>query len=348
MKLIPKHQKPSDPLQIYLDSDVHKKYSKDLPSNEADPIGELLVESAFLGKPLELAGKYIFKPIVKYGVNKFKNIIPNNSNKNITQRFLKFVGSDGKPKSKAIPKTQLQQDMYNMLEKNGVDMSKIDIKDIDKALELREKTLFSSGKRFSYQQPVTHNTQLIQDIDNGIEVGYIDLRNPYLINTKNFSDEVWKIYSSNPRNKGLRIGMVENTAKTKKLGKIYNGEQERLTNSAIQVAKQQGYDGVISGESLLSPEKTVNMYKKYKYKKILDYNGKYNWQNHNINLQQQLGPVYLIEQPSYKTIVKSKVFDPKIIDQNGKMKINWKKGASMFSTYSIPITIGEYIYDKNK
>jgi hypothetical protein len=37
------------------------------------------------------------------------------------------------------------------------------------------------------------------------------------------------------------------------------------------------------------------MYKKYKYKKILDYNGKYNWQNHNVNLQQQPGPVYLIE-----------------------------------------------------
>ena len=131
INLIQKYQNPSDPLQIYLDSDVHKKYSKDLPSNEADPIGKLFVEGAFLGKPLELAGKY-------------------------------------------------------------------------------------------------------------------------------------------------------------------------------------------------------------------------NWQNHNINLQQQPGPVYLIEQPSYKTIVKSKVFDLKIIDQNGKMKINWKKGASMFSTYSIPITIGEYIYDKNK
>lgn len=121
-----------------------------------------------------------------------------------------------------------------MLEQSGIDMSKIGIEDINKALELREQQLFSSGKRFSYQEPVTHNTELIRDIDNGQEIAYIGLKKPYLTNDKDFVEDAWVQYSSNPRNKGLKIDMVENLSQTKPgFNKIYHGEQERLTNSAI-------------------------------------------------------------------------------------------------------------------
>ena len=268
-----------------------------------------------------------------------------NKKGNITQNFLKFVGGSGKPSAPAIPKTQAQKEMYKMLEQSGIDMSKIGIEDINKALELREQQLFSSGKRFSYQEPVTHNTELIWDVDNGEKIAYIDLRKPYLTNDKGFAEDAWVQYSSNPRNKGLKIGMVENMSQTKPgFNKVYHGEQERLTNSAIQVGKEQGYDGVVSGESLLSPERTVKMYPKYKHKRVLDQNGTYNWQNHNPGLPQQPGPVYMLEQPTYETIVKSKIFDPKIIDSKGKMKIVWRKGASMFTAWGVPITIGGYAY----
>lgn len=86
------------------------------------------------------------------------------------------------------------------------------------------------------------------------------------------------------------------------------------------------------------------MYPKYKHKKVLDQNGTYNWQNHNPGLPQQPGPVYMLEQPTYETVVKSKIFDPKIIDSKGKMKIDWRKGASMFTAWGVPVTLGGYIY----
>lgn len=284
---------------------------------------------------------------IKEGLSKIPLFFKSN-NGNITENFLKFVGGSGKPTSQAVPKTQAQKEMYQMLEQSGVDMSKIGIEDINKALELREQQLFASGKRFSYQEPVTHNTEIIRDIDNGQEVAYIGLRKPYLTNDKGFAEDAWIQYSSNPRNKGLKIDMVENLSQTKPgFNKTYHEEQERLTNSAIQVGKQQGYEGVVSGESLLSPEKTVKMYPKYKHKRVIDQNGTYNWQNHNSGLPQQSGPVYMLEQPTYKTVVKSKIFDPKIIDSNGKMKIDWKKGASMFTAWGVPITIGGYTYATN-
>lgn len=87
-----------------------------------------------------------------------------------------------------------------------------------------------------------------------------------------FSPEAWEAYINNPRKQGLGIGMVENSTQTHP--ELYNtpikGIQERLTNSAIDVSKQQGYKGVVSGEALLSPEKTTRLYPKYKHKRLLD------------------------------------------------------------------------------
>lgn len=95
------------------------------------------------------------------------------------------------------------------------------------------------------------------------------MRKPELFNNGRFDDKAWEVYSNNPKNKGLRVGMIENMSKTtpNAYSRTYKGIQERLTNSAIDVAHQQGYEGVVSGEVLLSPEKTTHMYPKYRSKK---------------------------------------------------------------------------------
>ena len=259
---------------------------------------------------------------------------------NITQNFLKFTGGNGHPMTPAIPRTQAQLELYGMLKSAGVDMSKIDISDINKALKLREDALIQSGKSFSYQQPVTTNSEIIYSIDNGVKTGYIDLRKPFQDGSI-FSKEAWEAYISNPRKQGLGVGMVENSSQIhpELYNKQYKGIQERLTNSAIDVAKEQGYKGVVSGEALLSPEKTIKMYPKYKYKTLLDNNGRYHWQNHNPEMTEQLGPVYMLEKPTFKTITKSQIFDPRIIDNNGNMKINWGKGATLFNSFTLPLTL---------
>ena len=127
-----------------------------------------------------------------------------------------------------------------MLKGAGVDMSKISIEDINKALKLREEALLNSRKRFSYLQPVTERAEIIYDIDKGTKVGYIDLRKPFSYNGGRFTDEAWNFYITNPKNRGLRVGMVENLSKTtpNAYSKTYKGVQERLTNSAIDVAHQ--------------------------------------------------------------------------------------------------------------
>lgn len=97
-KLIPKNQNPSNPLQTYLNSDAHKIYQRDIPSNEADPIGELFVEGAIFGKPLELAGKYIAKPLLKPVINKINNkfgLIANN----IQNKYYSYLVNRAKQKN---------------------------------------------------------------------------------------------------------------------------------------------------------------------------------------------------------------------------------------------------------
>lgn len=328
-------------------------------------IGEAAVTAPTAVKDVELAYQAVRHPIqtaravktavqegtkvVKQLVAKGKNAVQRfkeSRNGNVTQNFLKFVGGNGNPTTPAIPRTTAQIEMYDRLKSAGVNMDKIGIEDIDKALQLREEALLSSGKSFSYQQPVTRNSEIIYSIDNGMKTGYIDLRKPFLTNDRGFAQEAWEAYKNNPRKKGLGIGMVKNSTQTapNKYTKQYKGIQERLTNSAIDVAKQQGYEGVVSGEVLLSPERTTRMYPKYKHKRVLDYNGRYHWQNHNPGMVEDTGPVYMLEEPTFKTITKSQVFDPTIINKEGKMRINWGKGSTMFNSFAIPTIFGSYLF----
>lgn len=295
-----------------------------------------------VGKVTKPIGKTIVEPIN----NTIQNIKKNINRNDVTSNFLKFTGGNGKPQSPAIPRTQAQIEMYGMLKKAGVDMNKIGIEDINKALQLREEALLSSGKSFSYQQPVTPTSEIIYSIDDGVKTGFIDLRKPFLTNDRGFASDVWESYKNNPRKKGLGVGMVENYTQTvpNKYSRIIKGIQERLTNSAIDVAKQQGYEGVVSGETLLSPERTVKMYPKYKHKRVIDQNGRYHWQNHNPGMSEQPGPVYMLKEPTYSTITKSQVFDPRIINKKGKMKINWKKGRTLFNSIAIPTTFSTYLF----
>lgn len=133
------------------------------------------------------------------------------------------------------------------------------------------------------------------------------------------------------------IGMVRNLSQG-----VKKGIQERMTNSAIQVNKSLNGKGVVSGETLLSPEKTSKMYPKYKNKELLGNFGEWQWNKHNPNMQNvSNGPVYLLKTGTYQTPTKSILFNPNIIDEKGTMHIDWK-----FIDYSNNVTYTHNIKHK--
>lgn len=102
--------------------------------------------------------------------------------------------------------------------------------------------------------------------------------------------------------------MVKNTSN----GRV-KGMQEFLTNAAIKTNRQLKGKGVVSGEELWQPEKTSKMYSKYKNKQTIG----------NIWGKSQNNPVYLLTKETYDVPTKSILFDPSIIDDSGKMHVDW-------------------------
>lgn len=66
-----------------------------------------------------------------------------------------------------------------------------------------------------------------------------------------------------------------------------------MTNSAIQLNKSLNGKGVVSGETLLSPEKTSKMYPKYKDKELLGNFGEWQWNKHNPNIIDEKGTMHI-------------------------------------------------------
>lgn len=111
-------------------------------------------------------------------------------------------------------------------------------------------------------------------------------------------------------------------------------------------AQQRGFKGIKSGEELLQPEKTTKMYKRYQNKIVLNNNGIYHWNSKTTNNN----PVYLLKSPTQQIISKDELFDPSIIDENGKMYINWLD-PNIYKSL-IPIGLGlnfnNYVFKKDK
>ena len=134
--------------------------------------------------------------------------------------------------------------------------------------------------------------------------------------------------------------------------------EERGLNSAIQFANQTGLNGVISGKMLLSAPKTYNVWKHFPEKEMIGNRGMH--QNTNMvpqnapmrfiteveemtggseELLYPYGNIYRLKKPSsLETKTKSTIFDPTIIDNNGKMKIDWNN-PNIFKAVGIPFGI---------
>lgn len=273
---------------------------------------------------------------------------------NVTDNLIKFIGGHTKGTSISIDKLRgLEKYQAIKLQEAGVDLSRLSIQDLQKAINLRKQELVKSAPngRVNIIRPESQfsGTQEVLDFvnDNGrfIPVG----------NTKlSLGDDIL-------------ISNTENIATVPNVHKV----EERALNSAIQLAQQTGRNGVRTGQELNSAPKTYNVWKHFNGKELVGNYGVHSNTNmineavqagklkNSLELDEEVlinsidqmkgdasrrllllnGPVYrLTKQSDLPTKTKSVLFDPKIIDSSGKMHVDWSN-PSIFKTL-LPFTAG--------
>lgn len=319
----------------------------------------LLALPNFIKKPVK-ALKQVGSKVVRDFTNsrKLGIVSPQFQGKSdITDRFLKYVG--GGIKGDPINMNNLsgvQKMQAIKLQEAGVDLSRISLQDLQKSINQRKWDIVNSAPngRFNVLNPseASSNVQnvldFIKDKNGYSRVGRTELR-------------------INNNTKNIQIGHTDNESSNKTINKV----AERGLNSAIQLSNQDGLNGVLSGEYLLSAPKTYSVWKHFKNKELYGNYGEHsntNMINEAIrtgkiertpdideeiiidNIEQMKGdatrrlllenaPVYrLTKESGLPTKTKSVIFDPSIIDKNGRMNVDWNN-PNIYKA-SIPIIFG--------
>lgn len=125
---------------------------------------------------------------------------------------------------------------------------------------------------------------------------------------------------------------------------LYKGVGERLMNGAIEMANYEGFDGIGSGFYLNKPEATLSTWKHYPVKSQIGNTGMHTYSSaSSAPITTFNGPIMSLNKPSYPIMLKSVNFDPKIIDSNGMMHIDWNNMVNpLRATMPIGVTYGLY------
>lgn len=241
-----------------------------------------------------------------------KNLIPEtNTTENLVspeelkKRFLKFIG--GSTRENINNKLSYDEDIQiGIMKDRNIDLSDISKSDILKAINLRKEELLKTAPdRFNVVIPKDNNKKrfIINDL-------YRD------------RDKIKKAGSTiieEDKNGDFYIKMINKDGNK-------NNVYERGLNSAIQIANKNNKDGIVSGDKLMSSTITYKIWNKFPNKNKIRENGFHSdffMESPEITNYKN-GPVYKILEPSSLTTkTKSINFDPVILDENGKMKIDW-------------------------
>ena len=285
-----------------------------------DPIGATVVEGAVLNKPLG----WTLGKAIKWA----RNLLGKSKGKEYTERLIKALGDKYKGRDKTEIFTADQNYFLDYLESLGVDISKFGNSDIRRLQNLRRKTILESI-------PENERVSSVEFLKNASGTS-LD------INLNKSKDVIGNI-SGKVGKEGIDIGFVENYRPLTE-----RGVSEDLYNSAITIADQTNSPGVISGRRLLSPEQTYKIWNRFSNKKLISKEGKHSF-NTGENVKRNgnsytinNGNIYLLQSPSKKIKTKaSNVFNPFIIDDKGKMYIDWNN-KDIFKTL-VPM----YLYGEN-
>lgn len=289
---------------------------------------------AYTGKDLNSAEEFavdvVADPVTYLSLGIFplvKKLFKKQIKNEVLDNLYKYIGGHHSGKSilnSKIGFTPVEKEQIKLLQKAGVDLSKISREDLSLMLSKRYNDLLKSN---------AGRVNLVNKTNNGWEV--IDVN----LGDGNIQQNGRIKLDTDGNNLTLRT-MVSYDDKNKKVA-------ERAYNSAIQIAKQNNLDGVISGNNLISAPKTYKVWEHFPNKEIISNTGIHN--NHNVvnnpksfikvnNEEDMLRAtqenirainyhgkvVKLKDKSSLPTITKSTSFNPIIINKNGKMQIDWK------------------------
>lgn len=235
--------------------------------------------------------------------------------KPLTDRIYSYLGRNvntpgtGKKLTEEVIRSlpEEQKIIYQSLKDAGVDMSHIDNEDLWRLYQKRIIDADSYAGKINIVYPHSryagHKAYGIAGYNNeGDTVGFIEVGK--------------QLHGEESPIEAFRVRFVGNTSgnpdvrmpsyiERERAATAEHGVQRRMTDSAIQLAKDKnvGLNGVISGEDLYSPEKTIKMYEHYPTKKSIGNYGIHRYSNHNPELQDiKNGPVYLLDNPSEASI----------------------------------------------
>lgn len=226
------------------------------------------------------------------------------------------------------------------LEKLGINSSLFTEKDLNTLMQMRSKlvqrTIPQTGRSAISYETKPKNQQTVISIDineNGTTLGEISARshNP-----------------NHPRANEVPIDMVSRVEVSPS-----RGLSEDAYNAAIDYVKQTGIgEGLVSGERLLSPEITYNVWKHYPNRQLLRTNGHHTFGTGRDVVGQPVsethkGPVVMLTEPS-KTPLPMKsnsIFHPDMIKDGKLLPPDWTKYGIY---YSLPLLLGTYGMFTNK
>lgn len=303
-----------------------------------------------------------------------------NSQDDVTGNLLKWLGRPNsyrpeKPISQIddlyFDFKPVQREMVDIWKDKGVNLNRISGNDIEEALKKRWDELVSSRQdRHTIVRPVGNDIYFLHDL-------IPDKETPY----------GWRSIGTTQLNKdasgNMHMADINNNTGSVRAGKpaTEHGVQEKALNAAIKVAKQEGGEGVVTGERWLSAPKQQHVVQKYHDREVIGNTG----QHSNVNMVEERinddirrglpvtgeeetlaksmldlrragnkeiktlfnQPFWLLRTPTKDIPVKSTLFDPTIIDRFGKMHIDWNN-PNIFRGIVPPILIGTGLYETQK
>lgn len=247
---------------------------------------------------------------------------------NPTQNFLKFTGNPKLGRETAVNSIfyGAEKNLIEELKNSGVNLSKIPREAITQALNKRRKLINQTAPN-SYTlvegNPMLNFNYQLYDYRNGKPIGWMNIDR----NKKDLNTYVQAVENTNPS---------------------YKGTYEKLLNSSIITSQSLGGQGSVSGLQLISAPKQYHVLQKFRNRELTPYKGthtnakmvydKLGLETEDIPANSMVdlskagdkqtktlldAPVWLLKSPTSQVPTKSTVFNPYIIDSNGKMHINW-------------------------
>lgn len=243
-----------------------------------------------------------------------------------TQSFLKFVENPKLGRETAANSTfyGIERNLVEELKNSGVDLNKIPREAISLALNKR-RDLIKQTAPSSYTlvegSPMFHFNHQLYDFRNGNPVGWMN------VDFKNGDTYVRGVEKINPSSAGV---------------------YEKLLGSSILTSQSLGGKGSISGMQLISAPKQYHVLQKFRNRELTPYKGTHTnakmvYDKLRVETEDKPAfsmldlskagdketktlldaPVWRLKSPTFQTPTKSTVFNPYIIDSEGKMHINW-------------------------